>query len=1159
MRRLSGWITVAATAVLCVVTLGIIRAHYDRESRLIAEQNVVSLDVAYRSTIEMYRLDVETRLRTQVLKPEVLTILAAAGTEADPAERALLRGRLYRLLLPTYLEMKAEGLRQFHFHLPDGRSFLRFMLPARSDDPLFAARPSVRIANTELRPVTGFEGGMFLPAFRNVFPVLRNGDHLGSVEISLPFERIHENLTRLLPVGEYALLMHRSVTTDVVFPEQRDHFIDAPLHSDYRKENPAISRITRDFVQSATVRLLDPILAADPEVRAGMAEGVGFAVPIVREGRGYIAAFHAIRDPLGVHAAYIVGYTEAPVLVALLRTVEVQAIGAITLLLLAMLAVLALLRNRARLARERQQLALITRNMTDCLYVIDEQGVAVFVNDAALKLLGYAAHELIGARVHDLIHNHARNGNMALEDCPIFDTTRSGEPFWGEEVFVDKAGTPIVVEVHSSPLRQNGVVGGSVTVFRDIGARRRAEERTKLAASVFEHAHEGITITDADSRIVEVNEAFCRITGYARDEVVGRTPRLLSSGLQTPGFYADMWREVVENDHWRGEIWNRRKDGGIYAELLTVTAVRDAAGTVQHYVGVFSDITAAKRHERELERIAHYDPLTGVPNRVLLADRMRQALAQAGRRETTTAICYLDIDGFKDVNDRYGHEVGDGLLVEIVGRLEECLRADDTLARLGGDEFILVLQGLRRDSDWESALDRVLEQIAGTILVEEHAIRVSASIGVTLYPRDDSDPDTLLRHADQAMYLAKQAGRNRWMLFDPDHERRERNQRQNAERVARALRDGEFVLYYQPKVNMRRGVVIGAEALIRWRHPSRGLLAPGEFLPDVENTPVIVDLGDWVVDTALTRLSQWRAHGLDLTVSVNVAARQLQQPGFVPRLEALLAAHPDVAPEHLELEVLETAALEDLAQVSQVIETCQRLGVRFALDDFGTGYSSLTYIKRLPANMLKIDQSFVRDMLTDAEDLSIVEGVIGLAKSFRREVVAEGVESVAHGTLLLELDCEIAQGYGIARPMPAEHFEAWIAGWTPPVEWSAVAARALDRADLPLVVAEVEIRHWMRALEQYVAGAQERLPTSDQQLSRFLSWWREADGYTHLGAYRRVEAIRRAVQTLSDELETLRERGEIEAARAELPKIHALQDEMLACLRTLLAHAERAA
>jgi len=572
---------------------------------------------------------------------------------------------------------------------------------------------------------------------------------------------------------------------------------------------------------------------------------------------------------------------------------------------------------------------------------------------------------------------------------------------------------------------------------QELAERQASTNKLKLAAGVFTTAREGILITDTDGTIVDVNEAFSRITGFTRQEVLGQNPRMLGSGLQSPEFYTAMWRELLTKGHWYGEIWNRRKSGQVYAEMLTITTVRDESGQPRNFVALFSDITALKEHETELNHMAHYDVLTGLPNRVLLADRLRQGMLQAERRGQLLAVVFLDLDGFKGVNDRYGHEAGDQLLMAVARNMKKSLREGDTLARLGGDEFVAVLADLDNAAAGVPLLGRLLEAAAQRTVFGELALKVSASMGVTFFPQDvDMEADQLLRQADQAMYQAKLAGKNRFQVFDTQHDSGMRSRHESLERIRLALQANELVLFYQPKVNMRTGTVMGAEALIRWQHPDKGLLPPASFLPLIEDSPLAIEIGEWVIETALRQIGQWRSQGLLLRVSVNVGARQLQQSNFVTRLSDTLASHPGIQSGDLSIEVLETSALQDLAGVSLVIAQCKDLGVDFALDDFGTGYSSLTYLKRLPVSLLKMDQSFVRDMLVDPDNQAILEAVIGLARAFRRAVIAEGVETIAHGTRLLEMGCDLAQGYGIARPMPAAAVPDWVASWRPDAAWS---------------------------------------------------------------------------------------------------------------------------
>jgi diguanylate cyclase (GGDEF)-like protein/PAS domain S-box-containing protein len=602
----------------------------------------------------------------------------------------------------------------------------------------------------------------------------------------------------------------------------------------------------------------------------------------------------------------------------------------------------------------------------------------------------------------------------------------------------DKRETELVIAN-----QEKGKLAAELVILNEELAYQNEEKqillrRLKRAASVFTHAHEGIMITDASAKITEVNGSFSQITGYTSEEVLGKNPNILKSGHHSPAVFIEMWNSLRKQGYWRGEIWNCRKNGEVYPEMLTISAVKNVEGQVQHYVSLSTDITSMKAYQGQLEHIVHYDVLTNLPNRVLLADRLSQAMTHCQRRRQSLAVAFMDLDGFKDVNDNYGHVVGDKLLIALSQRMKDALREGDTLARIGGDEFIAVLGDLQNIRVSAPILERLLKAASDPVTLGGVVIQVSVSIGVTLYPHDNSDADHLVRHADQAMYTAKQAGKNCYRLFDTERAYASKVQLENIGDIRSAMVRDEFVLHYQPKVNMLTGKVIGVEALIRWQHPESGLIPSLEFLPVMEGQPVSLEVGDWVIGTALAQISQWQNMGVNLPISVNINAYQLQQENFTSCLAALLSAYSEVNPDLLELEILESSALHDISQVSATMNACRKLGVRFALDDFGTGYSSLTHLRRLPSQLIKIDQTFVRDMLEDADDLAIVKGVIGLAQAFECEVIAEGVETIAHGEALLNLGCELAQGYGIARPMSASDIPEWVSQWKTDVLWKGL-------------------------------------------------------------------------------------------------------------------------
>ena len=783
--------------------------------------------------------------------------------------------------------------------------------------------------------------------------------------------------------------------------------------------------------------------------------------------------------------------------------------------------------------------------------ILDTSSVAIFLvgldgritraNRCMHEMFGWPPGALIGCYYVDLVHpserelGQARMLQLLASEVSSVDTDRrywrkDQSQFWGH------LNGRALVDAQNLRL---GLVG----VIADIDARKRDEEKLKLAASVFSHAREGITITAADGTIIDVNDAFTRITGYCREEVLGKNPRVLKSEHHEPAFYATMWRELIDNGFWNGEIWNRRKNGELFPEMLTISAVREGDTTL-HYVALFTDITPMKQQEAQLRQMAHFDLLTTLPNRVLLADRLKQAIAQSHRRRQRLAVVCLDLDGFKAVNDTHGHKVGDDLLVSLSNRMRQSLRDGDTLARLGGDEFVAVLADLDDNTDCLPLLNRLLTAASLPVVVGESTLQVSASLGVTFYPQEEeADADLLMRQADQAMYQAKLSGKNRYQFFDAEEHRSARDVHENIEDIRRALDAGEFVLYYQPKVNMSAGTVIGVEALIRWAHPDKGLIPPGRFLPIIENHPLAIELGEWVLRTALGQVQAWRNAGIDLAVSVNVGARQLQQRDFATRLQVMLADFPAVPPADLDIEILETSALEDMNGVCRIIAACQEVGVTFSLDDFGTGYSSLSYLKRLSVNQLKIDQTFVRDMLDDPDDLTILEGMISLAGAFRRQVIAEGVETVAHGRRLLQLGCERAQGYGIARPMPAADVPAWLASWQPDPSWRET--RPLRREYLPSLFALVEYRAWVAAIEAYLAGDGD-LPTHESGSCELMQWIRLA-GERHPdqeAAFVDLEQRHQRTHALAATLMDLHAHGKTAEAKARLYELHALRDDL---------------
>jgi diguanylate cyclase (GGDEF)-like protein/PAS domain S-box-containing protein len=708
--------------------------------------------------------------------------------------------------------------------------------------------------------------------------------------------------------------------------------------------------------------------------------------------------------------------------------------------------------------------------------IADGAGDITYVNDKFCAISGYDSEELRGNN-HKIVKSDEHPDAFFAD---MWKTISSGQAWHGEIKNTSKTGSDYWVNTTTVPTLDNtGQPVQYICICTDMTKSKQAESRERSRTHVLELITTGESLPVILESIVlfveQENPAMlCSILllddagKHLLNDVAPSLPDFFKEaihdieiGADSCGTAAFMNERVIVDDiqthpHWAdakklaakanlGACWSepiRSTKGGVlgtfaiyhrrahYPTEANLVVIEKTAG--------LASIAIEKRQaEENLERIAHYDALTQLPNRVLLAERLSHAMVQSQRRNQSLAVAYMDLDGFKAVNDLHGHNVGDELLVEVAQGMKKALREGDTLARIGGDEFIAVIADLENIDDSEPVLKRLLKAAADPITLGDAVMHISASIGVSFYPRDHVGADLLMRHADQAMYVAKQAGKNRYRFFDITEDNAIKTQGQSIDDIRSALERRELSLHYQPKVNMRTSEIIGVEALIRWQHPVCGLVPPLDFLPAIEGHSISLELGEWVIGTALSQISQWRSMGIALPISVNISGYQLQQRNFSTRLAALLAAHPDVNPHHLELEILETSVLSDISQVFDTMSACHDLGVRFSLDDFGTGYSSLTHIKRLPAYLIKIDQSFVRDMLEDVDDLAIVESVIGLAKTFKREVIAEGVETIEHGVALLKLGCELAQGYGIARPMPADDIPEWVSSWKAHDSWQA--------------------------------------------------------------------------------------------------------------------------
>jgi diguanylate cyclase (GGDEF)-like protein/PAS domain S-box-containing protein len=634
----------------------------------------------------------------------------------------------------------------------------------------------------------------------------------------------------------------------------------------------------------------------------------------------------------------------------------------------------------------------------------------------------------------------------------------------------------------------SGELTGIIGVHTDISKQRQLQDNMHLALKVFAHARENVAVTDFEMKILWVNEAFCSTTGYAADEVLGEDlGDWLQKDLCETMNLAEALKASEDKGFLRFEVQSTRKSGEKFEQSVTLTRIHANDGAVKNHVFLSCDVTRQKEHEKKLRQVSDYDPLTGLPNSETLKRFLSRCIEKAYNSEFYVAVCSIDLDNFKQINDEYGQDAGNALLCETATRIQAHLGSYDLVARIGGDEFVVVLGCLDEKGDYLTQADLIQRAVAEPFVWDQHQISTSCSMGVTLYPQHgEHNGGRLLRQADHAMYQAKLKGSNSVYLFNIDRQKNQLDHNRKLEQITRGLQEGEFCLYYQPKVNMRSEDIIGAEALIRWNHHEKGLLAPASFLPDIEQHPLDVELGRWVIDSALKQIQIWHENGIHLPVSVNISGYHLQQKSFVDELKQMLQKYPHVQKSDLEIEVLETSAIEDLEHVSRIIQECRAVGVNIALDDFGTGYSSLSYLKHLPVQVLKIDQTFVRGMLESPDDLSILEGIIGMARAFRRQVIAEGVETVEHGQMLLQLGCEWAQGYGIGRPMPAQDVPAWMKNWKADASW--LKTRPLSRPEMKGIRICVSHRAWCKQVLLFAQGKSKNKPEMDENNCELGRW-----------------------------------------------------------------------
>lgn len=879
----------ASLILLWIASLWFFSYRYQIDQQDYFQQQTREVEQAWQATLNAQLKAKKAYFDSYVMQPRVLSYMIDAQT---PRRQSQARDELYDVFKSAYEQMRRQGIYQFQFHLPDNSSFLRLHDPSRFGDDLSGVRTSVRLANQTQMPVEGFDFGRVVAGLRSVFPIVHNGQHLGSVEFSNQFETLRRDLTQLSSFREYAIIFHPRAR-EIPFDDYKAHYQPSLIHPDWLVEDPR-----RELFQNASLPNLyfkQMVKAIDQhELTQPLLAGQNFVIPYQQNAESHLAIFMPVNDLQNKLMAYVIALSPAPELAKFERMAWVRAL----------------------------------------------------VTGLFLLMIGLVIWRII-----------------------------------------------------------------------------RHQDDLRIAAAAF-NVQEGVLITDTQGRIVRVNQAFTELTGYSLEDVMGKTPAVLSSGRQDKDFYAAMWQALLNHGHWLGEIWNRRKNGEEYFERLSIHAIYDRKGRVSHYVGAFFDITKSKMDQDEIRQLAFYDPLTQLANRRLLLDRIEHALASSHQLERYGALLYMDLDRFKALNDTKGHEVGDKLLIEVAKRLTLSVREVDTVARLGGDEFVILFEGLNADKqkaayEAEMLAEKIRLNLGEPYNLDGFEYQITPSIGIALF-RDHEETggaDETLRFADSAMYQAKAAGRNMIRLFDPTMQANLEQRLSLEDDLKTAIELDQFELFYQPQIN-HQCRVIGAEALIRWHHPIKGQVSPAEFIPIAEENGLILSLGDWVLKQSVSVLAKWREVPAfsGLTMSVNISAQQLQQVDFVEQIRAYIE-HYQFDPTKLKLELTESMMLMDMQDSIDKMQRLKKLGVKFSMDDFGTGYSSLLSIKNLPLDQLKIDQNFVRDLFTDNNAEPLVRSILLMSKELGLSVVAEGVETREHHQTLTALGCREFQGYLYSKPV----------------------------------------------------------------------------------------------------------------------------------------------
>lgn len=672
-------------------------------------------------------------------------------------------------------------------------------------------------------------------------------------------------------------------------------------------------------------------------------------------------------------------------------------------------------------------LLLLLDNAHSLIAFKDLSGHFLQVNARFGEVFKSCPEEMIGKRISDFYAENEAHCYELIEKQAIKDKTN----IEAEIDLVIQGQHYFFLSSHFPLLNQDGEPYAIGCILTDISYKKRTDRRLALSERILNHTNEGIVVTSPEGYITDINQAYSNITGYSREELIGNKPNLLQSGRHDDQFYQQMWQQINDTGHWEGEIWDRRKNGEIYPKWLSIITIFNDDNSINCYIGMFTDITEKKKTEQELEHLHYFDPLTKLPNRILLADRLKQALSLAKRENEELAVLIMDLGRFKFINDSLGHHAGDELLEIVAKELNEIVRDSDTVARLGDDEFAILLPELRLPEDASIVAQNIINKLAVTYELAGQHIEIHINIGIASFPDDSDDAESLINSAELALYKAKELGANNYLFFSQDLQDAIANQLALENALKEAIEQDQLTLYYQPKIDLKNNQIIGMEALVRWIHPEKGMIPPDQFIPFAEESNLILSMGEWIIRTACRETAQWHANTkLPLVVAINLSAKQFREHNLLDKIRAVVEEHA-LNPECIELEITESSVMDNVEEALETMHRLRNHGLKLAIDDFGTGYSSLSYLKRFPINTLKIDQSFVRELTEESDDAAIVEAIISMADKLRLNVVAEGVETEDQLQFLTDKGCQNGQGYFLSRPLPSHEFESFLQRYIP--------------------------------------------------------------------------------------------------------------------------------